>query len=61
MLLSVPWQAAQIRLISASPFSLSLWQTLTLLEILFHHSNVELPADLDYCIPMSSATHRVSW
>lgn len=43
MLLSVPWRAAQVVVIGASPLALSVWQTATLLEILFHHSNVRLP------------------
>ena len=43
MLLSVPWRAGQVLLIGASPLALSLWQTATVLEILFHHSNVEIP------------------
>ncbi|MBJ6801675.1 sterol desaturase family protein [Geomonas propionica] len=43
LLLSVPWRAAQVRLIGVSPFALALWQTLTLMEILFHHSNLRLP------------------
>ena len=43
MMLSVPWRAAQVVLVGASPLSLSVWQTATLLAILFHHSNVRLP------------------
>ncbi|MBJ6751895.1 sterol desaturase family protein [Geomonas anaerohicana] len=43
LILSVPWRAAQVRLIGVSPFGLALWQTLTLMEILFHHSNLRLP------------------
>ncbi|QWV92695.1 sterol desaturase family protein [Geomonas oryzisoli] len=43
LLMSVPWRAAQVRLIGVSPFALALWQTLTLMEILFHHSNLRLP------------------
>lgn len=43
MALSVPWRAAQVVLVGVSPRSLSLWQTLLLLSILFHHSNVRLP------------------
>lgn len=43
MLLSVPFRVAQVAAIGATPRSLSLWQTLTLLAILFHHSNVRLP------------------
>lgn len=47
MALSVPWRAAQVVLIGAPPLSLSVWQTLTLLAILFHHSNVELPLETE--------------
>jgi len=43
MILSVPWRAAQVLLVGASPLSLSVWQTATLLAILFHHSNLRLP------------------
>jgi sterol desaturase/sphingolipid hydroxylase (fatty acid hydroxylase superfamily) len=43
MILSVPWRVAQIALIGAAPRTLSLWQTLTLAAILFHHSNLRLP------------------
>jgi hypothetical protein len=42
LILSVPWRAGQILLIGVTPFSLSLWQTLLMLSILFHHSNVKL-------------------
>jgi sterol desaturase/sphingolipid hydroxylase (fatty acid hydroxylase superfamily) len=47
MLASVPWRAAQVAAIGAGPFALSLWQTLVVVEILFHHSNVELPAEVE--------------
>jgi sterol desaturase/sphingolipid hydroxylase (fatty acid hydroxylase superfamily) len=43
MALSVPWRAAQVRLLGIAPLALSAWQTATLLAILFHHSNVRLP------------------
>ena len=43
MVLSVPWRAAQVLAIGVAPLTLSIWQTATLLAILFHHSNVELP------------------
>ena len=45
--LSVPWRAAQVVTIGVSPRALSAWQTLTLVEILFHHSNVELPVEVE--------------
>lgn len=44
---SVPWRAGQVALIGVSPFALSLWQTWLMLSILFHHSNVALPPDLE--------------
>ncbi len=43
MILSVPWRAAQILLIGVSPSALSVWQLATLIEVMFQHSNVELP------------------
>jgi sterol desaturase/sphingolipid hydroxylase (fatty acid hydroxylase superfamily) len=43
MMLSVPWRAAQVLVIGVAPLTLSIWQTATLLAILFHHSNVEIP------------------
>ena len=47
MLLSTPFRIAQIIVIGARPRSLSVWQTLTLLAILFHHSNVRLPIGIE--------------
>ena len=47
LVLSVPWRAGQILLIGVSPLALSVWQTLLLLSILFHHSNVELPLEVE--------------
>ena len=47
MVLSVPWRAAQVLLIGAAPLSLSAWQTATIVAILFHHSNVELPVGIE--------------
>lgn len=42
MMVSVPWRAGQVLLIGASPRSLSVWQTATLIAIMFHHSNLQL-------------------
>jgi sterol desaturase/sphingolipid hydroxylase (fatty acid hydroxylase superfamily) len=41
--ISVPYRVAQVLLIGVDPRSLITWQTLTLLSILFHHSNLRLP------------------
>lgn len=43
MMLSVPWRAAQVLAIGVTPLTLWIWQTATLLAILFHHSNVRIP------------------
>ncbi len=47
MLLSAPWRGAQVFLLGISPMGLAIWQTATLLEIMFHHSNVELPIEFE--------------
>jgi sterol desaturase/sphingolipid hydroxylase (fatty acid hydroxylase superfamily) len=44
---SVPWRAAQVALIGVDARTLQLWQTLTLMSIAFHHSNVRLPQQLE--------------
>ncbi len=57
--LSVAWRAAQVVLIGASPRALSVWQTFTLLEILFHHSNVELPEGAERWLSRLVVTPRL--
>jgi sterol desaturase/sphingolipid hydroxylase (fatty acid hydroxylase superfamily) len=52
LLISVPWRAVQILSIGVSPLAFSLWQLLFLLEIMFHHSGVELPVEVE---------RRVAW
>ena len=47
ILISVAWRAMQILLIGASPEAVKIWQTIMLPAVLFHHSNIKLPADLD--------------
>jgi sterol desaturase/sphingolipid hydroxylase (fatty acid hydroxylase superfamily) len=49
---SVPYRAAQVALIGVDPEALAWWQTFLSLSILFHHSNVRLPGDLE---------RRLSW
>jgi sterol desaturase/sphingolipid hydroxylase (fatty acid hydroxylase superfamily) len=44
---SVPFRAAQILLIGVSPLAFSAWQTFLMLSILFHHSNVRLPVEVE--------------
>lgn len=47
ILISVLWRAMQILLIGASPEAVRVWQMMTFPAVLFHHSNIELPADFD--------------
>lgn len=47
MALSAPWRAAQVLIFGVSTKGLAVWQTLTLMEILFHHSNIRLPIGLE--------------
>ena len=42
--LSAPWRAAQVRLIGVRPEVLHAWQDMVLAMIIFHHSNLRLPA-----------------
>ncbi len=45
--LSIPWRAAQVTLIGVSPRALATWQTLLMLSIMFQHSNVRLPIEVE--------------
>jgi sterol desaturase/sphingolipid hydroxylase (fatty acid hydroxylase superfamily) len=56
---SVPWRAAQIVLFGVSPLSLSIWQTLLPLSILFHHSNAELPVLAERSLSLLIVTPRM--
>jgi sterol desaturase/sphingolipid hydroxylase (fatty acid hydroxylase superfamily) len=42
MLVSVLWRAAQVVLIGVTPGCLKAWQTITMLSVAFHHSNLRL-------------------
>jgi sterol desaturase/sphingolipid hydroxylase (fatty acid hydroxylase superfamily) len=45
--LAVAWRAGQVALIGVSPLSLSVWQMFLLVSILFHHSNVGIPVEVE--------------
>jgi sterol desaturase/sphingolipid hydroxylase (fatty acid hydroxylase superfamily) len=47
LLLSAPWRAGSVVLAGAGRAPTRLWQTATLLSILFHHANVRLPVTLE--------------
>lgn len=59
LVLSVPWRAGQIVLIGVSPWSLSIWQTALMLSILFHHSNVRLPIEVEKRLSYLIVTPRM--
>lgn len=56
---SVPWRAAQVAIIGVTPHALTLWQTLTLFSVMFHHSNVRLPAALERLVGLLLVTPRM--
>lgn len=47
MALSIPWRAAQVHVCGASPRALLLWQSFFFASIMFHHSNLRLPAHIE--------------
>jgi sterol desaturase/sphingolipid hydroxylase (fatty acid hydroxylase superfamily) len=59
LVISVPWRAAQILAVGVSPLALSVWQTLLMLSILFHHSNVRLPVELERGLNLFLVTPRM--
>ena len=59
LVLSVPWRAAQIVLVGVRPRALKLWQTATLMEILFHHSNLRLPGKFERWLGWVIVTPRL--
>ena len=59
LLVSVLWRAGQILCIGVRRSTLSLWQTLTLLSVLFHHSNVRLPMALERVLVHFIVTPRM--
>ena len=58
-LASIPWRCAQIVAIGVAPETLKLWQRLTLAEVLFHHSNVQLPRPLERALARVLVTPRM--
>jgi sterol desaturase/sphingolipid hydroxylase (fatty acid hydroxylase superfamily) len=47
MAASVPYRAAQVALLGVAPKPLSIWQTLLLVSVMFHHSDLRLPLRLE--------------
>jgi sterol desaturase/sphingolipid hydroxylase (fatty acid hydroxylase superfamily) len=59
MALSVPYRLLQVALIGADPAAVALWQVLLVASILFHHSNVRLPAGLERVLVRVIVTPRM--
>lgn len=47
LLLSIGWNSAEILLLGVAPLTLSARQSLLMLSILFHHSDVRLPVEME--------------
>ena len=56
---SIPWRAAQVAAIGVTPSDLRLWQQAVLVSILFHHSNLQLPARAERLIGAFVTTPRL--
>jgi sterol desaturase/sphingolipid hydroxylase (fatty acid hydroxylase superfamily) len=59
MLISVAWRAGQIIIIGVSPRSFAAWQMFLFPSILFHHSNVRLPPDIETKLSRFLVTPRI--
>ena len=59
LIISVPWRAAQILLIGVAPLSLVVWQSILFVMILFHHSNVQLPIEVERRLNLLIVTPRM--
>jgi sterol desaturase/sphingolipid hydroxylase (fatty acid hydroxylase superfamily) len=59
LVLSTPWRTMQVWVIGVSPLSLSIWQTLLMISILFHHSNINIPPEAERRIGMFVVTPRM--
>jgi len=59
MVISVPWRAAQIVAIGVSPVAFAAWQAFLFPSILFHHSNVRLPKDVEKFLSYLIVTPRM--
>lgn len=59
MVISVVWRAGQVAFIGVSPLPLSIWQTLLLVSVLFHHSNIALPIRMERWLVKLIVTPRM--
>ncbi len=59
MLVSIPWRMAQVALLGASPRAYRIWQRFFFLSVLFHHSNLHLPASVERVLSRVLTTPRM--
>lgn len=59
LVVSIAWRAGQVLLIGVSARQLDLWQKLTIAAILFHHSNLRLPIDVERRLVKAVVTPRM--
>jgi sterol desaturase/sphingolipid hydroxylase (fatty acid hydroxylase superfamily) len=59
MSLSVFFRLLQVRVIRPDPLALSIWQTMLLSSIFFHHSNTRLPENVDRAVAQVFVTPRM--
>ena len=59
LIASVPWRAAQVLVIGVDPRTLQTWQSLTLMSVLFHHSNARLPQGVERLVGYLLVTPRM--
>lgn len=59
MTISTAFRAMQILIIGVSPLSFSVWQTFMLPNVLFHHSNVRLPENIEKIVSLVIVTPRI--
>lgn len=59
LVLSIAWRAGQVVLIGVPAGALEFWQKLVIAAILFHHSNLRLPIDLERVLVRGIVTPRM--
>ena len=59
MVISLPWRAAQVALLGTSRRAFAAWQSLFFASVLFHHSNLRLPARLERLLTAVLTTPRM--
>jgi sterol desaturase/sphingolipid hydroxylase (fatty acid hydroxylase superfamily) len=59
LVVSAGWRGGQVALIGVSPRAYASWKKLLIFSILFHHSNIELPIELERWLSRIIVTPRL--